>query len=99
MQNGRLFWGEENFFENCQEYICQLPYGSKISDKIALSRTVKGIEANLCFFIFWQKFENTKWPPFLGRGEFFENCQDYIAQIPCGSKISLKSLYLAWLRR
>ena len=20
-QNGRHFWGEENFFENCQEYI------------------------------------------------------------------------------
>ena len=27
IQNGRHFWGEENFFENCQEYI-------------ALSRTV-----------------------------------------------------------
>ena len=40
-------------------------------DEIALSRTVKEIEANLCFAIFWQKFENSKWPPFLGRGNFF----------------------------
>ena len=30
---------------------------------------------------FWQKFENSKWPPFLGRGKFFKNCQEYNAQI------------------
>ena len=42
------------------------------------------------FCHFWQKFENSKWPPFLGREKFFENCQEYIAQIPCGSKISTK---------
>ena len=23
------------------------------------------------FFHFWQKFENSKWPPFWGRGKFF----------------------------
>ena len=34
-------------------------------DKIALSRTVKEIQAILCFAIFG---ENSKWPPFLGRG-------------------------------
>ena len=37
------------------------------------------------FCHFWQKFKNSKWPPFLGRGKFFENCQEYISQIPCGS--------------
>ena len=42
-------------------------------DEIALSRTVKEIEANLCVTIFGQKFENSKWPPFLGRGKFSEN--------------------------
>ena len=26
------------------------------------------------FCHFWQKFENSKWPPFLGRGKFLENC-------------------------
>ena len=46
--------------------------------EIALSRTVKEIEANLCFAIFGKKFENSKWPPFLGRGNFFENCKYYI---------------------
>ena len=32
-------------------------------DEIALSRTVKEIDP--CHF--WQKFENSKWPPFLGK--------------------------------
>ena len=39
------------------------------------------------FCHFWQKFENSKWPPFLGRGKFFENWQEYISQIPCGSNV------------
>ena len=44
-------------------------------DEITLSCTVKKIEANSCF---WQKFENSKWPPFLGKGKlarvhFFDN--------------------------
>ena len=29
------------------------------------------------FCHFGQKFENSKWPPFLGRGKFFANCKDY----------------------
>ena len=37
-------------------------------DEIALSRTVKEIEAILCFAIFGK---NSKWPPPLGRGKFF----------------------------
>ena len=44
-------------------------------DEITLSRTVKEIEANLCFAIFG---ENSKWLPFLGRGKFLENCKDCI---------------------
>ena len=44
-------------------------------DEIALSCMIKEIEANLCFSIFG---ENSKWLPFLGRGKFFENCQEYI---------------------
>ena len=42
--------------------------------EIALSRTVKEIEGNLCFAIFGK---NSKWPPFLGRGKFLENCKEY----------------------
>ena len=28
------------------------------------------------FFHFGLKFENSKWPPYVGRGKFFENCQE-----------------------
>ena len=46
------------------------------------------------FCHFWQKCENSKWPPFLGRGKFFENCKEYIPCIPCGSKISAIFLWV-----
>ena len=36
-------------------------------DEIALSHTVKEIEANLCFSIFGKNSKNSKWPPFLVR--------------------------------
>ena len=67
-------------------------------DEITLSRTVKEIEAILCFAIFGKnsKIQNGR---HMWEEEFFWNCQEYIAQIPCGSKISTKSLYLARLRR
>ena len=55
-------------------------------DEIPLSRTVKEIEANLCFSIFGEKFENSKWPSFLGRGKVFENGQGYIFGYPVGRK-------------
>ena len=91
-QNGRHFWGGENFLK---VHSLDTLWVENF-DEIALSRMVKEIEANLCFAIFG---ENSKWPPFLGRGKFFENCQEYNAQILCGSKNSTKSLYLARLRR
>ena len=47
------------------------------------------------FCIFCEKFENSKWPPFLARQKFLENWDGHSAEIPCGSKISSKSLYLA----
>ena len=66
-------------------------------DEIALSRMVKEIEANLCFAIF---AKNSKMAAIWGGGgKFFENYQEYNAQITCGSKILTKSLYLARLRR
>ena len=51
------------------------------------------------FCDFCKKFENSKWPPFLARQNFFENWHGYSAEIPCGSKISSKSLYLARFSR
>ena len=34
------------------------------------------------FFHFWQKFENSKWPPYVGRGKFFENCRVHFLDTP-----------------
>ena len=51
------------------------------------------------FCNFCEKFENSKWLPFLARQNFFENWHGYSADIPCGSKILLKSLYLAGFSR
>ena len=51
------------------------------------------------FCNFCEKFENSKWPPFLARQNFFQNWDNYSAEIPRGSKISSKSLYLARFSR
>ena len=51
------------------------------------------------FCNFCEKFENSKWPPVLARQNFFGNRHGYSAEIPCGSKISSKSLYLVRFSR
>ena len=70
-------FGEGKIFYKLPRVQCSDTLWVENFDEIALSRTVKEIEANLCF-AFWQKFENSKWPPFLGRGKFLENCKDCI---------------------
>ena len=89
-------FGEGKFFLKLPRVHCLNTLWVENFDESALCHTVKEIEANPCFAIFGK---NSKWPPFLGRGKFFENYQEYISQIPCGSKILTKSLYLARLRR
>ena len=64
IQNGRHFWGGENFLKLQRLHSLDTLWVENF-DEIALSRTVKEIEANLCFAIFGKKFENSKWPPFL----------------------------------
>ena len=36
------------------------------------------------FCHFWQKFEKSKWPPFLGRGKFFEIAKSTFLRYPVG---------------
>ena len=47
-------------------------------DEIALSRTVKEIEANLCFAIVGKNSKIQNGLHFWGGENFFENCKDYI---------------------
>ena len=60
--------GKVIFVKSCQYTPDSLEI--KNGDATPPSPTVKEIEANLCFSIFG---ENSKWPPFLGRGKSFEN--------------------------
>ena len=50
-QNGRHFWGGEHFFKLQRVHSLDTLWVENF-DEIALSRTVKEIEANLCFAIF-----------------------------------------------
>ena len=69
-------------------------------DKIALSRTVKEIEANSCFAIFGKNSKNQNGHHFWGGENFLKIAKiAFLRYLPCGLKISTKSLYLARLRR
>ena len=69
-----IFW-EGKIFLKLPRVQCSDTLWVENFDKIALSYTVKEIEANLCFAIFWQKFENSKWPPFFEEGKIFWKLQ------------------------
>ena len=72
-------------------------------DEIALSGTVKEIEANLCFAIFGKNSKIQNGRHFWGGENFWKIAKIAFLRYPvgrkCGSKISTKSLYLARLRR
>ena len=91
-------FGEGKIFKKLSRVQCSDTLWVENFDEIALSRTVKEIEANLCFAIFG-KNSKFKMAAIFGEGKFFQNWQEQNSQIPCGSKILPKSLYLARLRR
>ena len=91
-------FGKTKFFENWHGYSPAIPCGSKISSK---SLYLAWFSRYKHFYVlqFCEKFENSKWPPFFARKFVFENWHGDSAEIPCGSKISLKSLYQAGFLR
>ena len=92
------FLARQKFFQNWDNYSAEIPCGSKISSKsLYLARFSR--YKHFCVLQFCEKFENSKWPPFFARNFLFENWHGYSAEIPCGSKISSKSLYLAGFSR
>ena len=95
IQNGRHFWGGENFLKLPRVQSSDTVWVENF-DEIALSRTVKEIEANLCFATFDKNSKIQNGLHFWG-GEIFLN----IAKITFlrYPKISTISLYLARLRR
>ena len=91
-----IFGETKFFFENRHGYSAEIPCGSKISSK---SLYLARFSRYKHFYMFCNFVENSKWPPFLARQIFFENRHGYSAEIPCGSKISSKSLYLPGFSR
>ena len=86
------------FFENWDCYSAEIPCGSNISSKSLYLARFRDISI-FVFCNFCEKFENSKWPPFWERQNFFENRDGYSTEMPCGSNISPKSLYLARFSR
>ena len=71
-------FGEGKFFLKIAKItFLRYPVGRKF-DEIALSRTVKEIEGNLCFAIFGKNSKIQNGRHFWGGEIFFENCKDYI---------------------
>ena len=90
-------FGERKFFlKLVNSTLLRYPVGRKFRRNRSISHGYGDRGKYVGFFTFGK---NSKWPPFLKRVKFFENWQEYIDYIPCGSKISPKSGYLARLRR
>ena len=88
----------QKFFENWDSYSPEIPCGSKTSSKsLYLARFSR--YKHFCVWNFCKKFENSKWPPFWARQNFFENWDGCSGEIHWGLKISSKSLYLARFSR
>ena len=95
IQNGRHFWEKEIFWKLPRVHSFDTLWVENF-DEIALSRTVKETEANLCFAIFGKisKIQNGR--HFWGGKNFLKIAKSTFLMIPSGSKISTKSLYLAY---
>ena len=70
IQNSCHFWKEENFLKNGQSIFHIYPASQKIHRNCSISHGL-GDTSNFKFYHFCQKFENSKWLPFLDRGNFF----------------------------
>ena len=71
-------FGEGKIFFKLPRVQCSDTLWVENFDEIALSRTVKEIEANLCFAIFGKNSKIQNGRHFWGRGKFWENCKDCI---------------------
>ena len=98
IQNGRHFWRDKIFLKIGMATLQIYPVGQKFRRNRSILQGFRDISIFM-FCNFCEKFENSKWPPFLARQKFFQNWDNYSAEIPCGSKISSKSLYLARFSR
>ena len=79
------FFGRGKFFENCKEYSLDTLWVENF-DEIALSRTVKEIEANLCFAIFGKNSKIQNGRHFWGGENFLKIANITFLRYPVGRK-------------
>ena len=84
-QNGRHFWGGENFLKIAKTTMLRYPVGENF-DEIALSRMVKEIEANLCFAIFGKNSKIQNGRHFWGGENFLKMAKSTFLTYPVGRK-------------
>ena len=75
----KFFW--KNVLVNLQRY--------PVYHKFRRNRSIAHSFRDINIFVFCNKFENSKWPPYLARQNFLENWDGDSAEIPCGPKISI----------
>ena len=76
-------WGGENFFENCRVHFVDTPWVENF-DEIALSRTVKEIEAISCFAIFGKNSKIQNGRHFWGGENFLKIAKSTFLRYPVG---------------
>ena len=92
------FLARQKFFENWEKYSAEISCGSKILSKLLyLARFLR--YKHFCVLQFLRKIRKFKMAAIFCEKFFFFNWDGYSAEIPCGSKISSKSLYLARFSR
>ena len=83
IQNGRHFWGGEIFFKIAKNTMLKHLWVENF-DEIALSRTVKEIEANLCFAIFGKNSKIQNGHHFWGGENFWKIAKSTLLRYPVG---------------
>ena len=86
IQNGRHFWGGENFLKIAKSIHFLDTLWVENFDEIALSRTVKEIEANLCFAIFGKNSKIQNGRHFWGGENFLKIAKSTFLRYPVGRK-------------
>ena len=86
IQNGRHFWGGENFLKKLQILHSLDTLWVENFDEIAVSRTVKEIEANLCFAIFGKNSKIQNGRHFWGGENFLKIAKSTLVRYPVGRK-------------
>ena len=85
IQNGRHFWGGENFLKTAKLHSLDTLWVENF-DEIALSCTVKEIEANLCFAIFGKTLKIQNGRHFWGGENFLKIAKSTFLRYPEGRK-------------